>query len=125
MHTHDTEEKRLGKNLSWTKEYNFHPMELAAAGGFLEVMKWLKRAGCPWSLEATCEAAKGGHLNVLEWIRKSKLEWHEETCEAAAGSGQLEVLQWLRETNVVEWDPSSIKEAAQGDKVITWCETWC
>ena len=41
----------------------------AAAGGHLEMLKWLHDKGCPWDKWATTSAAAGGHLAVLKWLR--------------------------------------------------------
>ena len=39
----------------------------AAAGGYLEVLKWARECGCPWDEDACAYAAAGGHLEVLKW----------------------------------------------------------
>jgi hypothetical protein len=68
---------------------------LAACGGNLEVLKWLRRTGCPWDQWACYFAARGGHLEVLTWLRDARFPWTAATCAAAAASGHLEVLKWL------------------------------
>jgi hypothetical protein len=43
-------------------------------------------------------AARGGHLEVLKWLRAKtgRCSWTGPVCESAAEQGQLEVLQWFR-----------------------------
>ena len=66
----------------------------AAWEGHLEVLKWLRRQGCPWNEYACIYAAKGGHLETLKWLRSEGCPWDEETCEWAAWKGHLNVLRW-------------------------------
>ena len=41
----------------------------------MEVLKWARSNGCPWS-ETTCIwAEKGGHLELLEWARRNGCPW--------------------------------------------------
>ena len=57
--------------------------EGAAAGGHLEVLKWLRENECPWNY--TCrDAALGGHLEVLKWARENGCPWNERKCTIAA-----------------------------------------
>ena len=86
----------------------------AAAGGHLDVLKWLRNEGCPWD-EWTCSAAANvGHLEVLKWLRKENdppCPWDEWTCSNAAEYGHLEVLKWLRNEGC-PWDESTCSAAA-------------
>ena len=51
-------------------------------------------------------AARGGHLEVLQWLREHGCPWDAWTCELAARGGHLEALQWAR-ANDCPWDPWS------------------
>ncbi|AVK76359.1 Ankyrin repeat domain containing protein [Pandoravirus neocaledonia] len=83
----------------------------AAYGGWLDLVKWARENGCPWD-ESTCAgAASGGHLDVLEWARASGCEWDERTCAKAAKGGHLGVLQWAR-ANGCPWDKQTCDSAA-------------
>jgi len=42
---------------------------VAATGGQLEVLQWLRTNGCPWNADTCSVAATGGHLEVLQWLR--------------------------------------------------------
>ena len=50
--------------------------ELAAGGGQLEVLRWLREHGYPWGA-STCDAASRGHLDVLKWLREQGCPWSE------------------------------------------------
>ncbi|MDB9925065.1 ankyrin repeat domain-containing protein [bacterium] len=71
----------------------------AARNGHLEVLKWLRASGCPWSngSKGTCAAAaRGGHLEILQWARENGCPWDEKTCEEAAKFVHGEVFDWAR-----------------------------
>ncbi|WZN63314.1 hypothetical protein HKI87_07g48620 [Chloropicon roscoffensis] len=47
--------------------------------------------------ERTCDlAADGGHLELVKWLRAKGCPWDQSTSRSAAIAGQLEVLQWMR-----------------------------
>ncbi len=97
----------------------------AARRGWLSVLQWLRKHGCPWN-EWTCwAAARGGHLEVLQWAREqsSPCSWDELTCWAAAEGGHLEVLQWARgQSPPCFWDEGTCWGAARGGhlEVLQW-----
>ena len=62
---------------------------VAAKGGQLKELQWLRAKGCPWDAEACMNAANGGHLEVLRWSRANGAPWVEMTCTGAAQGGQL------------------------------------
>lgn len=92
--------------------------QLAARGGHIDVLRWLRGRGCPWD-EQTCEqAAAGGHLSLLQWARARGCPWNEWTCEAAAAGGHLDVLQWARARGC-PWNRCTFFAAARhGDLVV-------
>jgi hypothetical protein len=68
---------------------------LAAGGGQLEILKWLRANDFPWGKQ-TCErAASGGHIEVLQWAHANGCPWNENICACAAYGGHLGVLQWM------------------------------
>jgi hypothetical protein len=75
---------------------------LAAGGGQLEILKWLRANDFPWDEETSSGAAYRGHLEVLRWARANGCPWNESTCYYAARGGHLQVLQWAR-TNGCPW----------------------
>jgi len=71
--------------------------ELAAIGGHLDVLKYVREHGCPLTAR-TCElAAAGGHLEVLRWARQLDCPWDPLTCRRAARENQdmLALIQQL------------------------------
>ncbi|AGO85097.1 Ankyrin repeat domain containing protein [Pandoravirus salinus] len=40
----------------------------AAAGGNLDVLRWLRSVNCPWSTRACDSAAANGHQEVVQWL---------------------------------------------------------
>ena len=98
--------------------------KLAAADGYLNLIKWARTNGCSWN-EVTCEnAAEGGYLEVLQWLHANGCPWNWYTCAGAAGRGHLEVLQWAR-ANGCPWNEYSCAYAAMGAhlKVLQWART--
>lgn len=41
---------------------------MAAAGGNLKVLMWLRGLGCPWDSATSAAAFQEGHLEVLSWL---------------------------------------------------------
>jgi hypothetical protein len=69
--------------------------ELAATGGHLNVLRWLRAHNCAWGM--TCAAAaKGGHLHILKWARANGCPWDNYTCAFARRYGHTHVLNWAR-----------------------------
>ena len=94
---------------------------VAARQNALDVLRTLRKNGCPWD-EYTCAyAARSGHLDVLQWAHKNGCWWEERTCAAAARCGHLEVLQWARE-NGCPWDIVTCAYAARSGhlEVLQW-----
>ena len=81
---------------------------LAALGGHLHVLQFLRESGCPWD-SRTC--ATGGHLEVLKWAREKQCPWHDMTLVWTVSRGHLEVLQWAREHGC-PWTAATRDEAA-------------
>ena len=91
----------------------------AAAGGRLDVLKWL-REGCwgrhpNWD-KRTCQwAASAGHLKVLKYAHEQGCPWDAGTCEYAAQEGHLEVLKYAHE-NGCPWNEWICHAAAGGGR---------
>ena len=88
----------------------------AARGGHLEVLKWAREQECPWDAWTCACAGGGGHLEVLKWAREQECPWDAWTCSDAAERGQLEVLKWLREQEC-PWDAWTCALAARGGQL--------
>ena len=68
---------------------------LAASGGHVASLQYLRKEGCPWGPRTTECAAAHGHLECLEWLRGARCEWDGRTPAAAAAAGNLEVLKYV------------------------------
>jgi hypothetical protein len=100
---------------------------LAAEGGHLDVLRWLRAQDPPYPWDAhTCHAAaRRGHLGVLRWLRAQDppCPWSKLTCSAAATSGHLDVLRWLRAQDPpCPWDDDACFAAARAGNldVLQW-----
>jgi hypothetical protein len=101
--------------------------QVAAAGGHLEVLQFLRANDFSWDYPVYDAAAGGGHLRVLRWMwetmgSQAQSEWSDaETVHRAALGGHLAVLQWLREKGS-EWDELTCESAAlEGHlEVLQW-----
>ena len=68
-------------------------------------------------------AAEGGHLDVLVWLRENGCQWNHLTCAEAACGGHLEVLRWAV-ANGCPWDAQRcLNEASHGNPVAEWIES--
>ena len=47
--------------------------ETVAHCGYLNILKWARKNGCPWDKWTCCGAASCGHLETLKWARKKRL----------------------------------------------------
>jgi hypothetical protein len=66
----------------------------AAESGGLEILQWLRNAGCPWDTFTCMAAARGGKLEILQWLRIQGCPWDDFTCKEAVEQGNVELLQW-------------------------------
>ena len=83
--------------------YDEDVMVVAAYYGRLEMVKWLKEQGWPWSPTVSWAAASMGRLEVLQWLRENGCPWDQTTCESAAGGSHPEVLEYALK-NGCGWD---------------------
>ena len=120
-----------------------HCCALAAKGGHLEVLKWLRfgsaedshdeedGTACPWNQSTCAYAAAGGHLEVLKWARAHGCDWDSSDVDSpydcaalAAQGGHLEMLTWLFEPeHGFDWDDEwTCASAAEGGQleVLKW-----
>jgi hypothetical protein len=97
--------------------------QLAAKGGHLDVLQWVRLNGCPWDAETCVAAAMGGHREVLQWLHMNGCPWNDRTCVGAARSGHLGMLQWARE-NGCPWNWLTCANAkAKGHfELLSWAK---
>ena len=65
---------------------------LAAAG---DVAAFREYRG-PWDASLSSAAAEGGHLELLKFLREAGCAWDEDVCSYAADGGHLEVRHFCR-----------------------------
>ncbi|CAL6361680.1 unnamed protein product [Bathycoccus prasinos] len=84
----------------------------AAAGGHLEVLKYLREeAKAPWDSDTATCAAENGHLHILEYLVERKFDKYSElACEVAAEYGHLDCLKYLHETAKAPWNEYAVEE---------------
>lgn len=72
----------------------------AAKYGQTKVLEYLKANDeLVYTTKATALAAAGGHLKTLQWLRSKKCPWDEKTCFEAVKHGHTHILQWARDPN--------------------------
>ncbi|TMW59362.1 hypothetical protein Poli38472_004431 [Pythium oligandrum] len=93
-------------------------MDLAAANGHFEMVRWLhnhRREGC--TTDAMDMAATNGHLDVLKWLHHHRREGYTMlAADGAAANGHLQVIQWLYavdETSRGKLAPAKVLTAGQ------------
>jgi hypothetical protein len=83
----------------------------------LDVLEWLHYNGCPWNANrCNAVAAAGGHLNVLKYLSTSGYTCDKTSCENAAYGGRINVLEWIRTNgaNGYNFDESIWESAVNG-----------
>ncbi|KAG9400938.1 Ankyrin repeat and SAM domain-containing protein 3 [Aphanomyces cochlioides] len=88
-----------GQVVAFDNTTNVHAMDLAAAGGHVEVLEILHTASS-LNVKATTAAmdvaAAQGHVKVLNWLRMNRREGHTaKAIYGAASNGHLDCVQWL------------------------------
>ena len=85
-----------------------HVLGMAARGGNLELVQWLRGEGCPWD-HGTCwwaVAYDQGHVEVLRWARENGCPWIAATRDLAEWKlGYTDDLG-----NLVDFDGNPVQE---------------
>ncbi len=72
--------------------------ENAAKGGFLKILVYLIKNGCPYDLNNICIiAAKKGHLNILCYCIENGCNWDIDICNIAIKKEHHEILKYCKE----------------------------
>lgn len=117
-------------------------MNNAAAGGHLEIVKYLDKIGAKCTVVAVDAAAENGHFDVVEWLNLHRTEGcssnaMDAACSTgnlkivkylhhkadgdctriapikAASSGHLDVVSWIHRNVTLEWDEVVMDSAAR------------
>jgi len=76
-------------------------IEVAAAGGHLECLKYLHSLGPNQAQKATMHAAQNGKLECLKFLHEQGYKWDASVTWMAAANGQLECLKYAIEHGCV------------------------
>ena len=69
----------------------------------VNILKWLKDENLIPDYINVCDiASQGGSLNVVKWSRLNGIPWTRYTCEIAKLYNHLELLQWARDNGAPE-----------------------
>jgi hypothetical protein len=97
---------------------------IAARAGDVEMLRWLKSAGCCFDKWTSLRGAQSGNnLNVLQFLHAEGCPWHPNVCGAAGEAGDLEQLKWLFSHGATV-DNSTAMIAARGGAVpvLEWLQ---
>eukprot|EP00953_Heterococcus_sp_UTEX-ZZ885_P012570 7207-Heterococcus_DN1.PRE.2 len=97
---------------------------IAARAGDVEMLRWLKSAGCCFDKWTSLRGAQSGNnLNVLQFLHAEGCPWHPNVCGAAGEAGDLEQLNWLFSHGATV-DNSTAMIAARGGAVpvLEWLQ---
>ena len=73
---------------------------LLLAGGFLDMLRWIRQRKGPWDGTCVAAAAGAGHLEVLQWAHKRHCPWDEEALYEAEAGGHTHILEWALANNL-------------------------
>jgi hypothetical protein len=79
------------------------------ATSHIEVLKWARANGAPWSGQLCASAAEFRKFEVLEWAYANGAHVDVRACAGAATNGYLDILQWLH-SNGAPWDERVVTE---------------
>lgn len=97
---------------------------LAARNGSIDMIKWLRKQGCPWSGKTTAEAAKANRKDIIELCLLNGGILHKDTLAYAVCNDNLDLFKWLLK-NKCQWSPHVSINAARNAsinilKFINW-----
>lgn len=95
---------------------------LAAIGGCLHILKWLKLKGVHINhnnVPLTTPAANRGDLPMLKWLRQNDCSWNIYTTIGAVKGGHLEVLEWAIK-NGCPYDKNSLFVHSPNQHITNW-----
>jgi hypothetical protein len=104
--------------------------ELAAAGGHLELLRFLREREFTLDASVCYAAAKSGHLHILQWARSVGCPWVDEDLPrplflyfVAATCDHVHIMQWA-DSNGCPWTSTGrealIKHSAVGQAARRW-----
>ena len=91
---------------------------VAARWGCMATLQLLHSSDFQLDDDVPAFAASAGHLDIIKWARDRGCPWSESACKLAAGYGQLDTLKWLH-ANGCPWDESTTKYASS-EEIYVW-----
>jgi hypothetical protein len=92
---------------------NNYLCENACIYGFLNLLKYAHKNGCPWNKNIICcDAVFNGHLECLKYLYENGCILDELTCSTSVINGHLECLKFLHK-NGCSWDELTCSNAAE------------
>ena len=67
----------------------------------VEVIKYLRSVGVPWSLISCNKAAKAGRLDSLKYAHENGAPWTPDVIKVAAENGQYECMKYVIESGTI------------------------
>jgi F-box domain len=94
---------------------------VAGRYGQVEALQWLREQGCKWNQDVLREAAKQGHSDILGWAKADWYHFDENTIAGAAASGNLDLVKWLR-TMKCPWNAETCNQAIEHGQlhILQW-----
>lgn len=88
----------------------------AAAGGFLDIVKYLHSIGMPFHYDAITLAAWNGHFNVVKYLHSNGCKLISNATAYSALGGHLEIVKYLHE-NGCYWSDFTFTYAIRSGNV--------
>lgn len=99
------------------------PCQSAAYVGHLDVLKCLRKHGCPWSETTTDMAVRNGNFEVFKWAVENGCPVHPDNCKRAARLGYYPLVKWIIEKGC-PFNPADIIALATKDsqwEIVDMC----
>ena len=106
----------------YTKYLGAFVCSMAAEGGHLNVLQWLRESGCNWDSETTQCALERGNLEILKWATENGCPIRSTASETASRYGNLHILKWLYDSGYIKLNIECMKSAIRGGhwEIIHW-----
>jgi hypothetical protein len=85
----------------------------------LDVIKWARENGCPWSTNMYRNIARFGTLDTVKWIFDNGCPVGQDVCDWAALNEHLDVLIWLVDDKKFQCSPTACANAASSGHIET------
>lgn len=94
--------------------------EEAAYNDKLEILKWLKKHGCPWSSDTTDRAAECQNFEILKWAIENGCPSTDTSLRRTLSSGDREMVEWLFRKGC-PWPSDAVLYASSvDDSLVDW-----